>query len=115
METFGLISGLWTSTFALGAFIGPSISGILYDNIGFRSASMFIVGIHLLIGLIVTIFLICTRKQSPYVELKDEKVITTNNGDLLDPNQMHPQQSSFTESMKRCLFIQIYEFIMIHG
>lgn len=44
IETYGLISGLWTSTFALGAFIGPSVSGALYDSIGFRGASLFIVG-----------------------------------------------------------------------
>ena len=44
IETYGLISGLWTSTFALGAFIGPSVSGALYDSIGFRRATFFIVG-----------------------------------------------------------------------
>jgi len=48
-ETYGLISGLWTSTFALGAFIGPSIAGILLDNIGFRNGSMFIVLLHMLV------------------------------------------------------------------
>lgn len=49
LETYGLISGLWTSTFALGAFIGPSIAGILLDNIGFRNGSMFIVILHMLV------------------------------------------------------------------
>lgn len=44
IETYGLISGLWTSTFALGAFIGPTISGYLYDAIGFRAATIFIIG-----------------------------------------------------------------------
>lgn len=43
LETYGLISGLWTSTFALGAFIGPSIAGILYDVVGFRAATVFVV------------------------------------------------------------------------
>nr|XP_031848918.1 MFS-type transporter SLC18B1-like [Nomia melanderi] len=49
LETYGLVSGLWTSTFALGAFIGPSVAGILMDNIGFRNATMFIVMLHLLV------------------------------------------------------------------
>lgn len=49
LETYGLISGLWTSTFALGAFIGPSVAGILLDNIGFRNATMFIVFLHMLV------------------------------------------------------------------
>lgn len=43
IETYGLISGLWTSTFALGAFIGPSVSGALYDSIGFRTSTIFII------------------------------------------------------------------------
>ena len=29
IDTYGLISGLWTSVFALGAFIGPTIAGEL--------------------------------------------------------------------------------------
>lgn len=43
IETYGLISGLWTSTFALGAFIGPSVSGALYDSIGFRESTIFVI------------------------------------------------------------------------
>lgn len=43
LETYGLISGLWTSTFALGAFIGPSIAGILYDIVGFGAATLFVI------------------------------------------------------------------------
>ena len=30
-----LVSGLFTSAFALGNFTGPTLSGILYDSIGF--------------------------------------------------------------------------------
>ncbi|XP_045471927.1 MFS-type transporter SLC18B1-like [Harmonia axyridis] len=74
IETYGLVSGLWTSTFALGAFIGPSISGILYDSVGFRHASMFIVGVHILVGLTVMIFMLFQRSKPNYVELKDDKL-----------------------------------------
>lgn len=50
LETYGLISGLWTSTFALGAFIGPSVGGILYDCVGgFRNGSMFVVALNALV------------------------------------------------------------------
>ncbi|XP_019866996.1 MFS-type transporter SLC18B1 [Aethina tumida] len=95
LETYGLISGLWTSTFALGAFIGPSISGILYDNIGFRNASMFIVVTHLLVGFIISLFVICNKRPPTYVELKDEK---TANGDV--DTGVRTAQNSVTESMK---------------
>lgn len=43
LETYGLISGLWTSTFAFGAFIGPSIAGMLYDIVGFGMATVFVI------------------------------------------------------------------------
>ncbi|XP_078042408.1 MFS-type transporter SLC18B1 [Augochlora pura] len=70
LETYGLISGLWTSTFALGAFIGPSIAGILMDNIGFRNASMFIVMLHLIVGVLAAMFLSsCTQRRKQYTEI----------------------------------------------
>lgn len=72
LETYGLISGLWTSSFALGAFIGPSVAGILLDSIGFQYASMFIVALHLMVGTIAAIFLTCCVFGSkPYTEVRD--------------------------------------------
>ena len=43
INTYGLVSGLWTSTFALGAFVGPTVAGILLDHCGFPWAAMFVV------------------------------------------------------------------------
>jgi MFS family permease len=37
------VSGLWTSTFALGSFVGPSVAGILYDQVGFRYSTLFVI------------------------------------------------------------------------
>ncbi|KAF5270492.1 hypothetical protein FQA39_LY08370 [Lamprigera yunnana] len=73
LETFGLISGLWTSMFALGAFIGPSISGILYDAVGFPKASMLVCVVHVLVGIILTVYL-AFHKSSGYQEIKEEEV-----------------------------------------
>lgn len=61
LETYGLISGLWTSTFALGAFIGPSIAGILYDIVGFGAATLFVIVLSAVVGVAVTLFLIFSR------------------------------------------------------
>lgn len=70
LETYGLISGLWTSSFALGAFIGPSVAGILLDYIGFQNASMFIVVLHLIVGVAAAIFLTCcVFETKPYTEI----------------------------------------------
>jgi len=35
LNTYALISSLWTSTFALGAFVGPSVAGVLVDHFSF--------------------------------------------------------------------------------
>lgn len=43
IETYGMVSGLWTSSFALGAFIGPTVSGFLFDKYGFANASLFLI------------------------------------------------------------------------
>ncbi|XP_046741786.1 MFS-type transporter SLC18B1-like [Diprion similis] len=70
LETYGLISGLWTSTFALGAFIGPSIAGILLETIGFRNASMFIVMLHLLVAIVASLSLsCCSGGPKPFTEI----------------------------------------------
>jgi len=53
IDTYGLISGLWTSVFALGAFIGPTLAGILFDAVGFPWACMLIIGNQLLVMIIL--------------------------------------------------------------
>ncbi|XP_018321057.1 MFS-type transporter SLC18B1-like isoform X2 [Agrilus planipennis] len=96
LETFALISALWTSSFALGAFIGPSISGILYDNVGFRNGSMFIFALHAFLAVFVTVYLFCNKPLPAYAELKDEKI---PNGDVSTTvNKL--SYSGLTESAK---------------
>ncbi|XP_043273086.1 MFS-type transporter SLC18B1-like [Venturia canescens] len=84
LETYGLISGLWTSAFALGAFIGPSVAGMLMEGIGFRHASMFIVLLHFLVGLAAVVYLsCCDRGPKPYTEIgasEDLRVSLTDSG-----------------------------------
>merc|ERR1712200_34570 len=43
IDTYGIVSGLWTSVFALGAFVGPVAGGFLYDAITFRWAIFMVV------------------------------------------------------------------------
>uniref|UniRef100_T1J667 Major facilitator superfamily (MFS) profile domain-containing protein n=1 Tax=Strigamia maritima TaxID=126957 RepID=T1J667_STRMM len=38
-QTYGMISGVWAAFFEFGHFVGPSIGGIIYDQLGFRLAS----------------------------------------------------------------------------
>jgi hypothetical protein len=47
---------MWTSTFAFGAFLGPSISGILYDNFGFRDSTYFVIVLEVLVAVMFVTF-----------------------------------------------------------
>jgi len=49
LSTYGLISGLWASSFSLGAFVGPSVAGILFDEVGFENATYFVLATQLII------------------------------------------------------------------
>lgn len=60
IDTYGLVSGLWTSVFAFGAFIGPTLGGILYDAITFRWAIMFIIGLEMVAMVLIVSFLLVT-------------------------------------------------------
>ena len=44
IATYSLVSSLWTSSFALGAFVGPTAAGALYDSVGFDWSTLFTVG-----------------------------------------------------------------------
>jgi len=46
LDTYGLVSGLWTSVFAFGAFVGPTAGGFLYDAVTFRWAIFLVVGLE---------------------------------------------------------------------
>ena len=58
-----LVSGLFTSAFALGNFAGPTISGILYGTIGFSYNCLVIQASHSKIQLLHDTSIICVLFQ----------------------------------------------------
>jgi MFS family permease len=38
-EIYAVISGIWTSSFALGNFIGPTLGGFLMESLGFAKTT----------------------------------------------------------------------------
>ena len=82
IDTYGLISGLWTSVFALGAFVGPTLAGILFDSVGFPWATMLIIGNQILVMVFISIFLIlaCFKRRGRQASSKDEDEALINNG-----------------------------------
>jgi len=60
IDTYGLVSGLWTSVFAFGAFVGPTLGGILYDSVTFRWAILFIIGLEAMALMLISGYLMAT-------------------------------------------------------
>ena len=67
MSTLGLVSGLWTSFFALGGFIGPTTAGIFVDNFGQRNATMFVVVLHSLLAFCTSAYILYMKKTTRHV------------------------------------------------
>ncbi|KAG0716838.1 MFS-type transporter SLC18B1 [Chionoecetes opilio] len=59
LSTYGLVSGIWTSTFALGCFIGPSAGGVLMDYIGFAWSSVIVAALHVVVAVSAGFFHCC--------------------------------------------------------
>ncbi|KAL7644688.1 UNVERIFIED_CONTAM: hypothetical protein RMT77_004229 [Armadillidium vulgare] len=56
ISTYGLVSGVWMSFFALGNCVGPAVAGILFDTIGFPWGSQLIVIMNLLLFIVTAIY-----------------------------------------------------------
>lgn len=72
VDTYGLISGLWTSVFALGAFIGPTVAGILFDAVGFPWGALFVVVNQVVVVISLTVFFVKGKFGQPERVAKDD-------------------------------------------
>ncbi|KAF4522396.1 hypothetical protein B566_EDAN012979 [Ephemera danica] len=61
LPTHGLVAGLWASSFSLGAFIGPSLAGVLFDMAGFRLATYFVLVSQFVTMLVVLMLPQCNK------------------------------------------------------
>lgn len=57
ISTFGLVAGLWMSSFALGAFVGPTVAGFLYDLVGFANGTLLVIVCLMLLSFILIGFI----------------------------------------------------------
>jgi len=60
IDTYGIVSGLWTSVFALGAFVGPVAGGFLYDAVTFRWAIFMVIICELLSLATIVAYIVCS-------------------------------------------------------
>ncbi|CRK90664.1 CLUMA_CG004365, isoform A [Clunio marinus] len=93
VKTYGLISGLWTSTFALGAFVGPTVSGVLYDAIGFRKSVYFIIIWHAINALVFGVYLCLShRRRYLYKEILSKETLNKKSCEdiFISTNNLEP-------------------------
>lgn len=62
MTTYGLVAGMWASSFALGDFIGPSVAGVLFDTVGYRMGTLFIIVFQFIVFTAVVSFICWERR-----------------------------------------------------
>lgn len=99
IDTYGLVSGLWTSTFALGAFIGPTLAGILFDSVGFPYGTLLIIIIHIFVLLLLLVnYVFCKKPSLPEVVVieEDEPMLPPSRRDYGSVEDQQPGPSSRT-------------------
>ncbi|XP_042859974.1 MFS-type transporter SLC18B1-like [Penaeus japonicus] len=79
--TYGLVAGLWTSAFALGAFVGPSVAGILFDWCGFAWATVFVVVLHLVVAVSFALHMCISRPANSSVFAKTHESLAQHDAE----------------------------------
>ncbi|XP_064480806.1 MFS-type transporter SLC18B1-like isoform X2 [Ornithodoros turicata] len=69
LSTFAILSGLFSSSFSLGLFIGPIIGGALLDRFGYAWSSTFVFGLQAVVMVMLVFTLIC---ENVYQRREDE-------------------------------------------
>ncbi|OUC49221.1 transporter, major facilitator family protein [Trichinella nativa] len=62
-STYALVSGFYTSAFSLGAFVGPTLGGLLVDLIGFPWTSSHVATLNLIMIIFPIMFLFWENKR----------------------------------------------------
>ncbi|CAB3368781.1 Hypothetical predicted protein [Cloeon dipterum] len=74
ISTYAMVSGLWASAFALGAFVGPSIGGVMLDLVGFRWGTLVVIGTHALSFIAHIIFIQTESPRPKYTEIGTDDI-----------------------------------------
>ena len=69
-KTYSLVSGGYTSALCLGGFFGPTAGGFLYDQVGFRGATVLVQGLATVSLLLLLLRLRGNRDR--YQEISDQ-------------------------------------------
>lgn len=109
MEVQAVVSGLFTSSFALGNFAGPTISGVLYDQIDFKNNGCIMQALVCVILVANVLCAICTPEEPAYTYLpnvpelpqersRSETVYPELAADVVRTRPGEPRRASSTRS-----------------
>ena len=62
-DTYGQISGIYLSSFATGAFVGPLIGGPIVDAVGFSWGGVVVSGVEVVMTLLMLTYRIFGHKK----------------------------------------------------
>lgn len=65
LSTYGLVSSVFTASHSMGAFVGPTLGGYLLDTVGFRNATMVLLGNELLLVTWLCMYVWVRRPTAP--------------------------------------------------
>lgn len=75
-QTYGCVSGVFQSAFALGAFLGPTLGGFSVETVGFPYTTTFIAGINILFICVLVTFFIIKRLIRLNIESKSKRSLS---------------------------------------
>ncbi|XP_077561617.1 MFS-type transporter SLC18B1-like isoform X1 [Haemaphysalis longicornis] len=65
LSTYGLVSSVFTASHSMGAFVGPTLGGYLLDTVGYRMATMVLLGNELLLVSWLCFYVLARRQTAP--------------------------------------------------
>ena len=100
ISTYSLVSSIWTSAFALGAFVGPTASGALYDAVGFEWSTLFTVSWNMAVCLMTMVTLVVMKSRRNHKNRLYQKLDETKTYGTIEEGE------SFVNEVENHLFDQ---------
>ena len=71
IRTYLMISGIWSASFYFGSFLGPTVSGILVEQLGFQMVTFIFVILYCINILIDLMDLCCNKFSSQRIDYEN--------------------------------------------
>uniref|UniRef100_A0A5S6R2C0 Ubiquitin-like protein NEDD8 n=1 Tax=Trichuris muris TaxID=70415 RepID=A0A5S6R2C0_TRIMR len=100
-HTYSLVSGFYTSGISLGAFMGPTVGGIVVDLFDFPRTSTVLAFLNILLAVVPAAFLITSRRKVAPEKLNDKE---EKYGRKIDLQLSTPSRKTSSQSEKTVRF-----------